>query len=106
MNGFLIYLKNGKLHREAGPAIFRFQEKDKYSYEKDKNLYKNETKKIDAITKIRILANVGDINNKKGVSYYLEGKYYSKKEFDIFTFNKELTEELSINKANHKKIKI
>lgn len=102
---FVCYYKNGKLHREAGPAVYLMTDKDKYCplILEDKNLYQLGDIKVGSLP-ASIILNMG---NKKEVYYYLEGISYTKKEFNAIldkkNLNKELELELSKNnkKKNH-----
>lgn len=98
------YYKDGKLHREKGPAIVHQDNKEKFTNLGDEQLYKEiylETgigayksyfRVVDNSLRIRLFPH----------NYYLEGKGYSEIEF----IAKQLDKEMSINKAKSKKSKI
>jgi hypothetical protein len=109
MRGFLIYFKNGQLHREAGPAIISIIDKEEYSYSEDKDLYREGKVKLDIFTKMRVLANIASSTNNKNVSYFIDGELFSKEKFyriKLNKFKKELDNELITNKIETKKLKI
>jgi hypothetical protein len=106
------YYKNGKLHREAGPAVVRGSHIENYQGLVDKYPYKE-------ILLHTYEAPKGyesqDLQYEDNLSwytamYYLEGKPYSQKEFEkiklALDLNNELSSELASNQSNHKKSKI
>jgi hypothetical protein len=103
----LRYFKNGKFHREEGPAFFLKTDKNFNEYLSlgDEHLYqhkKKQTKKLEEIEKLYISAS----RNYHEELYYLEGVQYSKQEFYAIKTQKELDKELLISKSNTKKIKV
>lgn len=132
-NGDRLYYKNKKLHRETGPAIIVKEDINKYLNLPDANLYiptntpvevkdtnKNKTKS----TTMYDMKNLKDIlfsnPNVYSIedpieykfliipisSYWLEGKKYTKEEFNSIMLKKELDQELSIVEHQSKKTKI
>jgi hypothetical protein len=114
--GVYFYYKNGKLHREEGPAIVS-------SY--DIGRIKGRKSKDEVLYKEKIIheavppghTNTAIIEDPSGLCpeinmavYYLEGQPYSKKDFkEIKTkidMKNELSKELSLNESNIKKNKI
>ncbi len=109
------YYKNSVLHREEGPAIIHKFHQDKHLDLPDEHLYK--------IVEIEDLMPKGykdiyvgeDVEDSSRVPfrparYYLDGKPYSKKEFEQIKekmdLKKELNNELNLNQINIQKVKI
>lgn len=110
---YICYFKNDKLHREAGPAAYFLEDKQKYLDLEDKDLYKQGTPPNSRVNLIFIeydlkLANVGKDRNSP--LYYFEGENYEKQAFDTIIENKkirnELTTELLVTPSQTKKAKI
>ncbi len=105
------FYKNGKLHREMGPAYIseHVEDKSKYLNLGDEHLYK-----------IEILEHIYPIGFKHEMrfdgssfvelSHYINGVAYTKKEFKQmkrkFYLKKELNEELPIKEKNKKRLKV
>jgi hypothetical protein len=107
-DGFsLKFKKNGKLHREEGPAILWKLNEDQYPNFKEKQLYKVKVKSVKLKDQLPILIPHIMI---KDISYYLEGRNYTKKDFDILVdklkLKKELNSELNPNQSNTKTKKL
>jgi len=127
------YYKNGKLHREAGPAIVIEEDINKFTNLADKDLYieiKKESSIVENISetgkgksKINSKALRSITLNKTSYpvitfespieyiyetnsSYWLEGVLYSKKEFDSILLKKEMDKDLPITEIKDKKIKL
>lgn len=112
-NGFYFYYKNGKLHREAGPAIVRNPE----TLHKlgDEHLYKEEiipTFLPEGYTHAEAVEDPSGLCPEITVAvYYVEGNPCPKREFSNLKkimLNKTLNDELPINATNTevKKLKI
>lgn len=107
------YIKNGKIHREFGPAIFSYENTNKNEYLnlEDKNLYK-----FIHVNRFPLLfeSEVANIRYSKWqaekIHYFLDDKEYSKEEFEKIKasreLNNELSTELTTNQSNIKKPKI
>lgn len=115
-NGVYFYYKNGKLHREAGPAIVSSYDigRIKGRKPKDESLYKEEIVK-ESVPIEHINVDVVDDSNVLcpelyPATYYLEGQAYTKKQFDelkaIIDMKNELSTELLVNENHSKKVKI
>jgi hypothetical protein len=107
-DGFsLKFKKNGKLHREEGPAILWKLNEDQYPNFKEKQLYKVKVKSVKLKDQLPILIPHIMI---KDISDYLEGRNYTKKDFDILVdklkLKKELNSELNPNQSNTKTKKL
>jgi len=105
------FYKNGKLHREMGPAFISEDvlDKSKYLNLGDEHLYK-----------IEILENIYPIGFNHEIVFqkdsfvelchYINGKAYTKKEFKEmkrkFYLKKELNEELPVKEQNNKRLKL
>jgi hypothetical protein len=120
------YYKNGKLHREAGPAKFSSTNKQ-YINLGDEHLYKikrvSDNNQINDISKIfdqclkispikgssshTTMSLVLENFNNLLTAYYLDGVEYEKNEFDILKLQRDLSKELlETNKQNKPKIKL
>jgi hypothetical protein len=106
LDEYVCYFKNGKLHRENGPAAYFAEDKEKYGNLADKNLYKHDT----LHTNMEMLFLVFDLKLESNPHYYLEGKRYDKEAFDSIISNgkikNELSMELSSKTSNSKKVKV
>jgi len=115
--GNRFYYKNGKLHREAGPAYVPWCDKEKYTGLSDQDLYKLKCRKhvddpqyksvyyIDepmfpyldkAGLPVKIKLTEKQLEDKlrirpKYPCYHLEGIEYQKEEFDAIILDKELS---------------
>lgn len=94
------YTKNSKLHREEGPAYFSYDNsnKSKYLNLADKHLYKF----LHVQPRRRELLFESEIERMKyrmwkaeEIHYFLEGKEYSKDEFEKIKASRDLKNELS-----------
>jgi antitoxin component YwqK of YwqJK toxin-antitoxin module len=98
------FYKNGKLHREAGPALVGNEEKEKYLNLGDEHLYKDVYIE-NGIGAYKTYFRVVDHSFRTLLLpsiYYLEGKGYSEKEF----IAEQLKKEMPQNKSQAKKTKI
>jgi hypothetical protein len=106
--GGFFYYKNGRLHREAGPAIIFPKLKDNNLG--DEHLYKEEI--ITTMNPYGYFSQyvVEDCYEHTPAKYYLEGSGYSKKDFEEIKvkldLKNELSNELSMIQSNNKKVKI
>lgn len=104
------YYKNGKYHREAGPAVVIADDIEKYSNLVDKDLYKpiddySRTPWSKKIIDGKIIRKI--VNNFMPCSkYYLDGDEYTKEEFNALILKKELDNQLQTNNAVTKKPKL
>lgn len=91
------YYKNGKLHREVGPAVFSIHVKDfnKFLNLDDKDLYKEEERTSPP--------NSNPIMFGPNEYYYLEDVRYQKQEFYIIVSKINLEKELSQENQNESK---
>lgn len=112
-NGNRSYYKNGKLHRETGPAYIVYKDIDKFKDLSDEYLYKEvyikTPKKEGKITTIytdngTIISYEAPIEYvyENENAYYLNGKYYLEQEFNAIS----LEQELPLHESKSKKIKI
>jgi hypothetical protein len=107
----LLFLKNGFLHREAGPAIF-WKMNEKYSNLVDEHLYT--IKKIELTSEQEEKWKDSEVLVfKDNVFYMLDGRPFPKEEFDLEVkkiqterMKKELTIELPENQSHTKKTKL
>jgi hypothetical protein len=126
MNGFLYrYFKNGKLHREAGPATFSTQNKqyinlgDEHLYivkiisnnsaaDTFQGLYQHlMTTEVKGSSANSTMTTVLKSFNELMTSYHLDGVRYDKNEFDILILKRNLSNELIDNNQETKpKIKL
>lgn len=114
LGAYICYFKNDKLHREAGPAAYLFEDKHKYTNLEDEDLYKQGIPQFKSRIEMMFLeyelniANIGKTGNP--LHYYLEGKSYEKEAFDaIIEKNRikdELATELLVTPIKTKKAKI
>ncbi len=112
--GNRFYYKNGKLHREAGPAYVPWREKDKYTGLSDQDLYKLKCTTYIEEPEYKLKYYIDEPmhgfldGSGKPVKltgkqlekylrvrpdypcYHLEGVEYKKEEFDAITLDKEL----------------
>jgi hypothetical protein len=98
------YYKNGKLHRELGPAIVHDNEKEKFLNLGDEHLYE-EIYVDNGIGKYKTYFRIEEFRTTIvffQYIYHLEGKGYSEKEF----LEKQLQRELPINHSLSKKNKL
>lgn len=106
--GGFFYYKNGKLHREAGPAIIFPKLKDNDLG--DDNLYKEEI--VSTMNPYGYFAQyvVEDRYEKTPAKYYIEGKPYTQKEFQEIKakleLKNELYTELPVTQSNKQKAKL
>lgn len=104
------YYKNGKYHREAGPAVVIADDIEKYSNLSDKDLYKPiDFPRLDSAINpfretniIQLVVNLMMESSK----YFLEGIQYSEQEFNALILKKELDNQLQTNNAITKKPKL
>lgn len=114
--GVYFYYKNGKLHRENGPAIVSSYDigRIKGRKPKDESLYKEEIVKESVPIEHM---NIHIVDDSPGLcpeiypaTYYLEGQAYTKKQFDELKakidIKNELSSELSVTLSKTKKAKI
>jgi hypothetical protein len=110
MNGLFVYLKDGKLHRDLGPAIMWENEKDKYFFLGDENLYIPSNHEVFKNYYGHYLTLTLFDMNLAGKLYYLNGIHHSEEEFNAILekkkLNAELEQNLFIANNNQKKIKI
>jgi hypothetical protein len=108
------YYKNGKLHREAGPAIVINKDIEKYSNLSDKKLYVRVNEPVvpeRMVTEI-IMGFKNEIEHVKRPwkpdfsFYFLEGKPYTKEEHAALVLEKELSETSSLNQSQQKTKKL
>lgn len=99
----LTYLKNEKIHREVGPAMFFIEDKHKYNIEEDKHLYEEIKCEFSLYSDIVMTLQANSMNLEQ---YYLDGVEYSKEEFNIIMLEKELNKELPEKEFKTKKLKI
>ncbi len=103
--GKFFYYKNGKLHREAGPAVVIVPKKEEFTNLGDEHLYKEEiiaehnpkdyqTLFIESVEKNATVT--------VAAYHYLEGKPYTEEEFQIIKAKNELDKELPTDLNNHK----
>jgi hypothetical protein len=113
LGAYICYFKNGKLHRESGPAAYLFEDKHKYINLEDKDLYKQGIPQKSRVEMMFLeydlnIANAGKTDNHP--HYYLEGQNYEKEVFDVIIeknkIKEELSTELSLTTVSAKKIKI
>jgi hypothetical protein len=133
-NGNKLYYKNKKLHREVGPAIVILEDIEKYTNLSDENLYLPTDKPVNAINIIANKIKQGKnkitqlVQLKSRYSslpkiytledpveypfgelastYWLEGKNYSKEDFDRIILKQEMDLELSKSLSQPKKLKV
>jgi hypothetical protein len=86
-NGNRSYYKNGKLHREAGPAYVPSKLKEKYTGLKDQELYK---KVFDSHYDPKMI-----VFRSNSPLYYIGGIEYKKRQFDKIVLALDLSDELS-----------
>ena len=104
---FIAHFKNGLLHREAGPAVYHIKLKDKYSNLEDKDLYSLKVLKVSPGNIIIFYTLTKYYEDPDQVTtFYLEDKELTAKEFYSIKDQKELEQELGINKSTTKKIKL
>lgn len=112
--GFFFYYKNGQLHREAGPAIV-FAKKEDNNFG-DHDLYKEELigefnpYGFDQYPET-VIENPSTLFAQPSIArYYLEGRSYSKIDFEEakqkLVLKNELNKELETNQSNKQKNKI
>jgi hypothetical protein len=114
--GDFFYYKNGKLHREDGPAIVSQDDRRINKHAESSSEYKIVILKevmpkdytpqyIFEELRKSIISMV-----RRSAKYYLEGEPYSSKEFEEIKAKLELKDELSIelssNTSNSKKVKV
>ncbi len=106
-DGHHFYYKNGKLHREVGPAYFGALHEKEYTNLSDEKLYKKVF--VYTVDEKQYTVPINSDPDSVRISYrplkanyHLEGKQYNEKEFAAIQLEKELP---SIN-ANSKKLKI
>jgi hypothetical protein len=110
-NGNRFYYKDGKLHREDGPAYVPSQFKEEYTGLADQELYR----KIvllhfdkDELAKVFKPEQMNGVSHPrlKELGYYLDGIQYPKRDFDKFALARKLDGDLSTNPNERKKPKI
>jgi hypothetical protein len=106
----IYFFKNGKLHREAGPAIVLNKDIEKYTNLSDKVLYKLIDKPlypplVDPYSAENFNASFQNIISNDS-EYYLEGKEYTEDEFKVLMLKKELDSQLHTNDTISRKPKI
>jgi hypothetical protein len=90
---YLCYFKNGKLHRENGPAFYIVEEKSKYFNLGDENLYQQEDSiKLQWAQLMRFMLHYA---NGDEPGYALEGIKYDKAVWESIIEKKQLKKELS-----------
>lgn len=103
------YYKNGKYHREAGPALVLNHDIEEYSNLIDKDLYKHIDQPMPAPWNKNIYRKPVRMIVKHFMpcsKYYLNGDEYSLEEFQAIILKKELDTQLHTNESNSKRIKI
>lgn len=93
INKFVCHYKNGKLHREAGPAIYSLKAKSKYDDLEDKNLYQPSTILPFSIGNLPVSIGL-NMGSQKEAYYYIDGVSYTDKEFNSLLEKKDLKIEL------------
>lgn len=112
------YFKNRKLHREAGPAIVRPEDENKYTNLIDEELYKevtdslvseyglDEEKIIDLPNGKVLLILEEPMSYYLGSFYFLDGMQYKEQQFNAIKLRKELSEKLNQQNLLEKKSKV
>lgn len=104
------YYKNENLHREAGPAIVFSKDKEKYTNLGDEGLYKKTYEPVVSEREEKTLISIVVYLMSQAYNdseFYLQGKKYSKEEFNIIMFKEKMDKELAqLGKSNNKKPKL
>jgi hypothetical protein len=87
---FVCYYKNGKLHREVGPAIYFSNDSHKYTNLEDQELYKRGIVNAGSLPSSVVF----NMNKNNDPYYYLEGVSYTENEFKSMLDKKNLKLEL------------
>jgi hypothetical protein len=105
-DGVQFYCKNGKFHRESGPAIVSVKDKDRYAKLLEENMYKEKLSSYVQLARLSLkLKKVPTevMSAKSDTRYFLNNVEYSKQEFNAITLQKELSQE---NKTEYKRPKL